>query len=398
VPTMAAARISPTSPPHRVRRAASLAVAATACLALGGCGGANGPWARDGGVKAPPPIAEVRERPARQAAARPSPARWQLRPSDDGRGCRLTADAPGGTVTLLGGAGTEPETTPRIVLRIVGAGPQRFQPGRDYALRAANAGSALPLAGRGEREAAARVPTAEGGDRTTVADIVKARTLRISGPGLDVTLATAPDPGAARAFAGCLQTAAGSGPAHPTPSASTPSASTPSAPRTVVASTAAAAALRTGGAWDVLHRADACSIHRLDGPIGVSVASLRGAGLVITIHGRGAFEGGRRYGLRFVGTDGGSWTLPVSAVNANTLVWAVPTDGLGHTRVADLLRGGTMSVAELEGLAPTRLPPAGAAADDFFRCGEGAFGPPPPRAPQREAGPAPALATESGRI
>ncbi len=161
VPTMAAARISP-PPPHRAPCIAAVAV--TTCLALGGCGGANGPWARDGGVKAPPPIAEVRERPARQAAARPGPARWQLRPSDDGRGCRLTADAPGGTVTLLGGAGTEPETTPRIVLRIAGAGPQRFQPGRDYALRAANAGSALPLAVLGEREAAARVPTAEGGD------------------------------------------------------------------------------------------------------------------------------------------------------------------------------------------------------------------------------------------
>jgi hypothetical protein len=357
----------------------------------------NGPWARDGGVKAPPPMmAEARDRPVRQAAARPSPGRWQLRPAEDGRGCRLTADAPGGTVTLLGGAGMESEA-PRIVLRIAGAGPQRFQPGRDYALRAANAGSALPLAVLGEREAAARVPAAEGGDRTTVADIVRARNLRISGPGLDVTLATAPDPGAARAFAGCLRTAAGSGPTHPTASASTPSASTPSAPRTVVASTAAAA-LRTGGAWDVLHRADACSIHRLDGPIGVSVASLRGAGLVITIHGRGAFEGGRRYGLRFAGADGDGWTLPVSAVNANTLVWAVPTDAQGHRRVADLLRGGTVSVAELEDLAPTRLPPAGAAADDFFRCGEGAFGPPPPRTPQREAGPAPAPTTESGRI
>jgi hypothetical protein len=219
-----------------------------------------------------------------------------------------------------------------------------------------------------------------------------------------VTLATTPDPAAAQAFAGCLRTAAGSGTgaAPATASAPTPSPAPPS--RAMVASTTPAAALRTGGPWDVLQRADACSIHRLDGPIGVSVASLRGAGLVITIHGRGAFEGGRRYGLRFAGADGAAWTLPVSAVNANTLVWAVPADGLGHRRVADLLRGGMVSVAELEDLPPTRLPPAGSAADDFFRCGEGAFGPPPSpppppsRAPQREAGPAASLAAESDRI
>ncbi len=127
-----------------------------------------------------------------------------------------------------------------------------------------------------------------------------------------------------------------------------------------------------------MQRRDACSLHRLDGPIGVSIASLRGAGLVVTIHGRGAFEGGRRYALLFTAAEGGAagWSLPASAVSANTLIWPVPTDAAGAGRVADLLRGGTVAVAGLESrLAPTSLPPAGPAAEIFFQCGANAFGP-----------------------
>ena len=299
--------------------------------------------------------------------------RWQL--ASAGSACRLAADAPAGAagLSLEGGAAKGAPARVRLRLGAARGVAVRFRPGARYALRlAAGSGGAVPpvtLSARSAQEAEASVPPTLAGGRMLTA-IPAARGATVSGPGLALTLALTPSASAAEAFVGCVETAAA-----------------------IVRPQPPVAMTRLAGGWEVVQRRDACGLHRLDGPIGVSVAGLRGAGLAVTVHGRGAFEGGRRYELRFSGGAGTDWTVRAQAVSADTLVWAVPEDRSGSARVADLLRGGSLAVAGAGTIiGPAQLPPAGAAADRFLRCGEAVFGPLAPRPP-----PAAATAAPMGR-